>query len=346
VHERLEDGLEVRGLLLQPRDESAGPHGRGRDRRAVRAVDEQAVRSGAVDGRPGFDQGGGEPGRVPRGDGDAAGPDELADGAGPDEPALVDDHGVVGGVRDLGQQVAGQEDRAAVVREGAQEGPHHPDAVRVEPVEGLVEHEGGRVADQGAAEREPLAHAEGVAADPAVGSGRQAHQVQHLLDAPEGSAGLQGEDAQVPAGGPVGVQALVEHGPDHAHRVGHVAVAAAVDGGGSAGRDREPEQGPHARRLPGPVRPEERGDAARLHVDREVVDRRHGAVPLRQRGEGDGHGGSLRQRRGGRSERGQPVAGGPGERECQPHACRGWTTPPPAGPLPCPAACGLLTLQR
>src|SRR4051812_45339856 len=42
----------------------------------------------------------------------------------------------------------------------------------------------------------------------------------------------------------------------------------------------------------------------------------------------------------------KPVPAGLGERECQPHRCRGWTTPRPAGPQPCARRPHLLPLQR
>ena len=86
-----------------------------------------------------------------------------------DRAAAVDDDDVVGGLRDLGQHVAGDEHRAALGGERAQEVAQPADALRVEAVRGLVEHEHARVAEQRGREPEPLAHAERVAARAAVG---------------------------------------------------------------------------------------------------------------------------------------------------------------------------------
>jgi len=47
--------------------------------------------------------------------------EQAGDGPGGDQPAPVDDDAVVGDVLDLAEQVAGQEDRAAVVGEPPQE---------------------------------------------------------------------------------------------------------------------------------------------------------------------------------------------------------------------------------
>ena len=49
----------------------------------------------------------------------------------------------------LGEQVAGEQHCAAVVGKVAQEDPHRRDAVGVESVEGLVEDEDARIADEG-----------------------------------------------------------------------------------------------------------------------------------------------------------------------------------------------------
>ena len=86
-----------------------------------------------------------------------------------DRAAAVDDHDVVGGLRDLGQHVAGDEDRAAFGGERAQEVAQPADALRVEAVRRLVEHEHARVAEQRGREPEPLAHAERVAAGAPLG---------------------------------------------------------------------------------------------------------------------------------------------------------------------------------
>src|SRR4051794_4655860 len=61
---------------------------------------------------------------------------------------VVDDDCVVGTVGHLGHEVAGQEDRPTGVGEPPQEDPQRVDAIRIEPVEGLVEDEDLRVSEE------------------------------------------------------------------------------------------------------------------------------------------------------------------------------------------------------
>ena len=74
----------------------------------------------------------------------------------------------------LGEQVAGDEHRRAVVGERPDEGAHLAGALRVEAVGGLVEHQQVPRREQGAGDGEPLAHAEGVGAVALAGGGQQA----------------------------------------------------------------------------------------------------------------------------------------------------------------------------
>src|SRR3954454_24448584 len=72
-----------------------------------------------------------------------------------DEPPARDDGDVVDALRELGQDVAGDEHRAPLASQPPQEAaqPTHP--LRVEPVGRLVEHQGLRLAERGRGEREP-----------------------------------------------------------------------------------------------------------------------------------------------------------------------------------------------
>ena len=101
---------------------------------------------------------------------------------------------------------------------------------RVEPVRRLVEHQHRRVAEQGLGEAEPLPHAEREPADPAVGVLREADQAEHLVDPGAGEARCLGQEPQVVARRPAGVEARgLERGPDRAQGVLQVAVAPPAD---------------------------------------------------------------------------------------------------------------------
>ena len=169
---------------------------------------------------------------------------------------------------------------AAGVREGAEEAPHLADAVRVEAVERLVEDEDRRVPDEGRGQGEPLAHPEREAADPPIGRVPETEALEELLGRRCRHAGLHRGEADVVAGGPVGVEALVEDRPDDAGRVRQVGVADAVDRRRPARRVGEAEHDPHARRLARAVDAEEGGDAAGEGRGGEAVEDGHRAVVL------------------------------------------------------------------
>ena len=73
--------------------------------------------------------------------------------------------------------------RARVAQQGAQPA----DALRVEAVERLVEHQDLGVAEQRRRQPEPLAHAQRVRADAPARRVLEPDQVQHLVDAAAGS---------------------------------------------------------------------------------------------------------------------------------------------------------------
>ena len=92
--------------------------------------------------------------------------DELSHAAIRDEPAPPDHDQVVGGVLHLRHQVAGDEHRAALGRQRLHQGADPQDALRIQPVDRLVEHQDLRVPEQRRGDAEPLAHAEGEALGP------------------------------------------------------------------------------------------------------------------------------------------------------------------------------------
>src|ERR1035438_7357518 len=86
--------------------------------------------------------------------------DELRHRAVGDELAPADHQEMVGGVLHLRHQVAGHEDRTAFRGQRLHQVPDPPDALRVQAIDRLIEHEDGRVAEQRRGNAEPLAHAE------------------------------------------------------------------------------------------------------------------------------------------------------------------------------------------
>jgi hypothetical protein len=219
---------------------------------------------------------------------------DLADAGVGDEAATSDDDDAVGDQLHLAHQVTGDQHGAALVGEAAQQRTDPSDPVEVEAVDRFVEEEDLRVAQQRGSDPEPLPHAQGVALDPPAGRSPEADLVDHLLDPSEADAVGAGPDAQVCPSGTAGVhRAGVEQRPDLAQWRGELDVPLGVDGRDPGSGPIEAHDHPHRRRLGGPVRAEEAGDLPCRHVEREVVDGAHGAVPLGESSHAD-HGSNAR----------------------------------------------------
>ena len=173
-------------------------------------------------------------------------------------------------------QVAGDEHGAALGGQLPGEGADPADALRVQAVDRLVEHDDRRVAEQRGGDAEPLAHAEGEAGRPAGRPPRPARPARApRRPARPGMRVADREPAQVVAGGAARVQgARLEQRADLAQRRGRVGVAAAVDGHRAGGRPVEAEDHPHRRGLAGAVRAEEAGHPAGLDGERRCRPRR------------------------------------------------------------------------
>ena len=124
----------------------------------------------------------------------AVGPgSELGHRALADQSTGPDDHHAVDGLLHLGEQVAGDEHRAALVVGQVPDEPAQPlDALGVQAVGRLVEHEDGGVAEQRRRQREPLTHAEGVAARPAVAGVGEPDLDERLVGAARAAARRRG----------------------------------------------------------------------------------------------------------------------------------------------------------
>ena len=112
--------------------------------------------------------------------------------------------------------------------------------------------------------------------------------MQQLVRAGRCDSGLPGDDPQVVPGGPVGVEALVEDGPDDARRMGEVPVALSVDRRCAGRRLGQAEQDPQCSRLAGAVGADEGRDASGHRDGGEAVESRDVAVALGQLVEGKG----------------------------------------------------------
>ena len=201
---------------------------------------------------------------------------DLVEGALRLQLAERHDDRVVDGLGHLGQQVRGDQHRAALPGQVAHEVTQPGDPLRVEPVGWLVEDEDVGVADERGGQLQALAHAHGEATDLALGVARQADQLEHLVGARLVVAAGPRRHAQVGPGAPRRVEAgRFEHGTDGRGRVLEVLVVAPGDGGRPGGGVHQAEQHAQGRRLPRAVGAEEAGDAPGLDGEREVVDGQH-----------------------------------------------------------------------
>ena len=206
-----------------------------------------------------------------------------------DEPSLADDHELVGGLGHLAHQVARDEDGTTLGGQAAQELADPADAVGVEPVDRLVEHQHAGVAQQRGGDAETLAHAEGELAGPLPGHRGEADQAEHLVDPPPRDVVRLGQHPQVGVGGPARMDGLgLEEGSHFAQRPGQAVVGAAVDGDRPGVGSVQPHDHPHGRRLACPVRSEEAGDLTGLDVEAQPVDGHLLPEALGQLGRPDG----------------------------------------------------------
>jgi hypothetical protein len=95
----------------------------------------------------------------------------------------VDDDDVVDRLRGLAQDVAREEDGFAARRVFAQERAQPADPLRIEAVQGLVQNQDLRIAEQGRGEPEPLPHPSRIRSDPTAGHLLEPDEREHLLDA-------------------------------------------------------------------------------------------------------------------------------------------------------------------
>ncbi len=210
--------------------------------------------------------------------------DELADRALLDQPAPPDDDEVVGHQRDLRQQVAADEHRAALAGEVDEDVADPADALGVEPVGRLVEDHRVRVAEQHAGEPEPLAHAERVAADLALGDlgqpdERRAPRRPGRCGTPLLAASQRRWLRPERAGWtyPASSSAPISYSGRR-----NDSKRLAVERRRAALGPVEAEHAAHRRALARPVRAEEAGDPARVDVEAQVVDGDDAAEPLGQ----------------------------------------------------------------
>ncbi len=149
-----------------------------------------------------------------------------------DKSPARQDHDLVDGLSDLGQQVA--RDQHGMTRRciATQEVAQPVDALWVETVGGLVKHEDVGVTEEGRGEPEPLPHTQRVAADASPGGGGESDFVEDLVDAAVRDPGGGGEDTQMVATPPAGVEApRFENGTNVADRFSKGPIVVAVDRG-------------------------------------------------------------------------------------------------------------------
>ena len=161
---------------------------------------------------------------------------------------------------------------------------HPADALRVQPVGRLVEHQHRRVGQQRAGDAEPLPHAQRVAARSGVRrrrSGPTSSSTSSTRDAgtPMAAASSRRCVRPVRPGCTAPASSSV---PITAPGLGSVGVRPAVHERGARGRRHQAGDHAHRRRLAGAVRAEEAGHRAGLQRERDVVDDGPAAVLLGQ----------------------------------------------------------------
>ena len=209
--------------------------------------------------------------------------DESRSALVPDHPTTPDHDHVVCGQGHLAHQVTRNENGSSGAGKIAHESADPRDAFRVETVDGFVENEDLRVAEEGRSDAEPLAHPQGEGLRSTLRCGIQANYGKYLVHTPAWDAIRLREAEKVVVPGAAPVERLrVEEGTDLLQRYRKVPIAATVDGHRPLGRAVEADDHSHRRRLPCPVRTEKARHRPRLHVESEVVDGEGSPVAFRE----------------------------------------------------------------
>ncbi len=134
--------------------------------------------------------------------------DEVLDAHVREQLPPADHDQVVRRQRHLAHEVAGDEDRPALRGQLLHQVPHPEDALGVQAVDGLVEEQHLRVAEERRRDAEPLAHAEREALRAPLGHVLEADHAQDLVHPLRRDAGELGEREQMAARAPAAVHGL------------------------------------------------------------------------------------------------------------------------------------------
>jgi hypothetical protein len=130
------------------------------------------------------------------------------------DDAAVGDHGhAVADLLDLGHEVAGQDDGAALASELDHQRTHVAHAGRVEPVGRLVEHDQLGILEQRGRDAESLLHAERIGREAIATAAGQVDRGERGIDAVGRHPGQSRDDPEVVAARQVGVEGRpLDHG--------------------------------------------------------------------------------------------------------------------------------------
>ncbi len=210
-----------------------------------------------------------------------AAPDEVLDTRVRDQPAAADHDQVVGGQGHLAHEVTRDEDRPALGRERLQHRADPQDALGIEPVDRLVEHQHAGITEQCGRDTQPLAHAQRERVGALAGDPGQADPLEHCPDPEPRNAVALRQDKQVVVGRTTAVDRCgVQQRADLEQWPPVLLVRPAVDGRPAAGRVIQTEDHPHRRRFPRPVGAKEPGHHPGSHLEGQVLHRDRRTEPL------------------------------------------------------------------
>lgn len=207
--------------------------------------------------------------------------DGLPHGRVGEQASPAEDDQVVGEGRRLGHQMAGDQDGAALPGEPAEQLPYPDDAFGVESVGRLVQQQHRGVAEKRSRDAEPLPHAQRVRSHPVPCDRGESRLLQDLVHPASRDAVARRQCAQVVARGAGAVRgARVEQRAHLTQRLAQRGVGPSPDRGGAGRGPVQPQHEPHGGGLPGAVGPEEPGDPAGPHAERQPVHGASGPVLL------------------------------------------------------------------
>lgn len=210
-------------------------------------------------------------------------PDEIGDRHIRDQSTATDHQQVISCQRHLRHQMRRDQHRSTLARQIAQQMTDPQNAIRIQTIHRFVENQRRRITQQRRRDPEALPHPQGKPANPLRSDISQTNQPQQLVDSTRRDPTRRREHQQMIARRTTVLDSLgLEQRTHLVQRRLVIRLRPAVHTHRPARRRIEPDDHPHRRRFPSPIRAQEPGHDPRPHREREIIHSNLVAITLHQ----------------------------------------------------------------